>query len=395
LATLREAVDTDPVLHELAQTPLMLSIMSLAYQGVAGDEFATQEGDSEERRKQIFGLYVEQMFHRKGMTSPVFRKEKIIGWLSWLAGQMRKHSQSDFLVEGLQPSWSGTKTKRAAYGTAVAFSLGLLFGLICPLKVGLSDSLGVGLSILVGVGLGCWSASPLRRCIISGSIGGLIFELIFRCSESRMVTSGLLESGLVNGLVNGLANGLLCGLVGGLGVGSLIHINLVETLSWNWNRFWKNAIFGLIVGLIVALILALIILLFFGLRFGVSDPLRFGLIVGLPLGLSFGPIGGLFMGLVGGFTDRVKEGKASPNQGIKLSLQNSLALFLVTGLIFDDPAYCRAERLAEPRAELLAEGRAEPRAYRRTDRWVKSRRFSRDQALCVTTDSLVERIYTI
>jgi eukaryotic-like serine/threonine-protein kinase len=33
LPGLREAIDTDPVLHELAQTPLMLSIMSLAYQG--------------------------------------------------------------------------------------------------------------------------------------------------------------------------------------------------------------------------------------------------------------------------------------------------------------------------------------------------------------------------
>ena len=45
LVALREAVDTDPVLQELAQTPLMLSIMSLAFQGARGDELATQEGD--------------------------------------------------------------------------------------------------------------------------------------------------------------------------------------------------------------------------------------------------------------------------------------------------------------------------------------------------------------
>ena len=100
LAALREAVNTDPVLQELTQTPLMLSIMSLACQGAGGDELARQKGDSpEERRKQIFGLYVEQMFQRKGMTSLVFPKEKIIGWLSWLARKMREHSQSVFLVE--------------------------------------------------------------------------------------------------------------------------------------------------------------------------------------------------------------------------------------------------------------------------------------------------------
>jgi eukaryotic-like serine/threonine-protein kinase len=36
--------------------------------------------------------------------------------------------------------------------------------------------------------------------------------------------------------------------------------------------------------------------------------------------------------LVGGFTDRVKVGKASPNQGVKLSRNNSLAALLVTWL---------------------------------------------------------------
>ena len=129
LAALRKAVNTDPVLQELTQTPLMLSIMSLAYQGIGGDELATQKGDSaEERRKQIFRLYVEQMFQRKGTASLVFPKEKIIGWLSWLAGKMREHSQSVFLVEGLQPSWLGTRAKRVAYGTVVALSLGLIFG---------------------------------------------------------------------------------------------------------------------------------------------------------------------------------------------------------------------------------------------------------------------------
>jgi hypothetical protein len=38
-------------------------------------------------------------------------------------------------------------------------------------------------------------------------------------------------------------------------------------------------------------------------------------------------------GLIGGFTDRVKVGKGSPNEGIKLSLKNSLAVFLVTWVI--------------------------------------------------------------
>ena len=52
--------------------------------------------------------------------------------------------------------------------------------------------------------------------------------------------------------------------------------------------------------------------------------MRYGLFVGL--------IVVLVSGFVGGSTDTVKVGKASPNQGIRLSGKNSLTAFLVTGL---------------------------------------------------------------
>ena len=265
-AGLRDAVDRDPVLKGLAQTPLMLSIMSLACQGASGDELAKQKGNSaEERRKQIFGLYVEQMFQRKGMTSLVFPKEKIIGWLSWLARKMREHSQSEFLVEALQPSWLGSTAQRAAYGTIVALSLGLIFGLICGLIV-----------LPVAVGLGCWSESRLKNGVMSGSIGLIL--------ASIGVLIGVLIGGPIRGPSGGprdevmlisvssimLGIALLVGLIGGLGVGSLNRITLVETMSWKWNQFWKRTIPGSIVGLI------------FGLFYG----LIFGLIVGLNRGGS-------------------------------------------------------------------------------------------------------------
>jgi hypothetical protein len=58
--------------------------------------------------------------------------------------------------------------------------------------------------------------------------------------------------------------------------------------------------------------------------------LFYGLIGGLFFGLFVGLIVALVSGFVGGFSDRVKVGKAFPNQGIKLSGKNSLASFLVT-----------------------------------------------------------------
>src|SRR5208282_1767413 len=152
-----------------------------------GNELAKhKEYSLEERRKQIFAFYVEQMFQRIGSSSLAFPKEKSIGWLSWLAGKMREHSQTVFLVEGLQPSWLDTRAKRAAYGTVVALSLALIvelpFGLFCFYIFGLNENLSVGLVIFsiafVGVGLGCWSKSPLKNGVLSGSIGGLLGGLL-------------------------------------------------------------------------------------------------------------------------------------------------------------------------------------------------------------------------
>jgi DNA polymerase III delta prime subunit len=326
LATLREAMDTDSLLRELAQSPLMLTIMSLAYQGVRSDELLAPNRDSpDQRRKQIFGFYVEQMFKRKGATSLVFPKEKIIGGLYWLAGEMKEHPQSVFLIEGLQPSWLGTRTKRVAYGTVVALSVGLIFGLIFGLKNELSLGLFLALTILVGVGLGCWSLSPTKNGVITGLIAGLIIGLERGLSASRESPPfGGLGSGLIAGL-NGLILGLIAGLISGLGVSSLSHIALVETISWRWNQFWKKTILGSFGGLIFGLI--------FGLSWGLSYGPWYGLECGLIFGAIFSPIFGVGSGLVGGFTDRVKVGKASPNQGIKLSLKNSLTAFLVAWLI--------------------------------------------------------------
>ena len=176
LAALREAVNPasdlhDPVLEDLAQTPLMLSIMSWAYQGLRDGELATQKGDStEERRKQIFRLYIEQMFLRKETTSPVFPKEKIIGWLSWLAGRMREDSQSVFLIEALQPSCLGTRAQlnRVAYKTALVLIFALIFGLVGWLTFGFIG--GLIFAVVFAVAFG---ATPeLSLWLISRFIGG-------------------------------------------------------------------------------------------------------------------------------------------------------------------------------------------------------------------------------
>jgi hypothetical protein len=162
---------------------------------------------------------------------------------------MREHSESVFLVEGLQPSWLSTRAQRLAYGAAIALSRGLIVGLIVGPIVGLVFGplfgrgfelvfgfvfgLSVGLSILVGIGLGCWSESPSKNRLISGlisvPIGGLSFlvgsGLLFG-SESLLrtytdVVFGLSMQAL---LLGGGISGCASWAIAGFGIFSLNHI---------------------------------------------------------------------------------------------------------------------------------------------------------------------------
>jgi hypothetical protein len=282
LTELHIALQQDRVLRTLAETPLMLSIMSLAYQRGGADSraLAVQPSSPEERRHQLFDLYVERMFQRKKSPDLLLPKDQVMGWLSWLAKKMKDQSQSVFMVEELQPSWLASTRQRIAYGALVGLIIGLIVGLSDGLVIvvrsvlsrGLNHGLSRGLSFGVAILLGCWLASPLKN----GA-----------------------SSALIVGLIGGLDNGLIGGLIGGAGVGSLNRISLVEAMSWNWRRFWRKTI-------------------------------RSGLIVGL--------IGGLIAGVLEGMTDQVTAGKTFPNQGIKLSAKNATIAALIgllsSGLIF-------------------------------------------------------------
>jgi hypothetical protein len=332
LAGLREAMRGDPVLRELSQTPLMLSIMSLAFEGFGVDDLSKQKtGSTRERREQIFNLYVERMFTRKELINTSFTKDKVIGWLARLAKGMKEHSQSVFMVEELQPSWLNTKAQKLVYGTvstlviALSFVLSLvllrpIFGTSPELNTGSVFVTTIVLIILFWLGLwGCWSESPLRCGFISALVGGLIGGLNFG-----------LVGGLSVGLFAGLILGVYTGLIGGVGVGSLKLISPIETLRWHRYQFWGKAIHGLKIGAIIGLVIWLSFLLVGDISSELSD----ALIGGLIFVVAFGLIGGSVNGLLGGMTDKVRVDKSSPNQGIYLSLKNAVLSIMIVGLIF-------------------------------------------------------------
>jgi len=123
-AAVREALKKDTTLQELAQSPLMLSIMTLAYRGISVEDLQPL-GTTADRHKHLFDTYVQQMFRHRGADKR-YSPEKTIHWLSWLAQKMSQHAQSVFLIERMQPSWLQTYAQRLLY----AFSAGVFVGLL-------------------------------------------------------------------------------------------------------------------------------------------------------------------------------------------------------------------------------------------------------------------------
>ena len=103
LAAVRQAVQDDPTLWELLDTPLMLDVVTLACAGEAGATLRMQ-GTLAERRQHLFTIYVDRMFQRRRAIT-AYTRQQTERWLTWLAWQMTQHSQTVFYLERMQPTW--------------------------------------------------------------------------------------------------------------------------------------------------------------------------------------------------------------------------------------------------------------------------------------------------
>jgi hypothetical protein len=182
MAAVREALHQDPTLWELLETPLMLTVTTLAYAGASVEVLRTQ-GTPVERRQHLFATYVDRMFRRRGAIAD-YTRQQTERWLAWLAWQMTQHSQTVFYLERMQPDWL-PQEQRWVPRQGMRLMAGLVGGFLIVLGMGLLFGLLAGLEVGLGVGL----------------------------------------------LV-----GLEAGLIGGL-TGSAEEITPIETVRWSWSRF--------------------------------------------------------------------------------------------------------------------------------------------------------------
>jgi hypothetical protein len=307
----RRTLHNDPALLELAQTPLMLSILALAYRGVSAEALAAAI-TPDERRKRLFDAYTTAMLSRRGDAPYSAAQTK--RWLSNLARGMAAHGHTIFFIEGLQPDWLPNGWRwlyilavRTAVGVILGVAFGLAGGLGAAIPIGLGGSLVVGFGrgasaavafIIVGVGIGLFGG------LGGGSLVG-IFRLIYRrLRPSKASAANRAPS----------ADAERERWAGGDSIG------VVETLSWSSRKAAKGLLVGLAGGLASG---------FIGGTVGgmAQTPLTQAAIV-IAVGLGVGLGGGLLGGLVG----REIGMRTQPNQGIRRSARNALRVGLVGGL---------------------------------------------------------------
>ncbi|MEJ1971749.1 MAG: DUF4062 domain-containing protein [Lacunisphaera sp.] len=127
---LRRAMRDDEGLRELARTPLMLSVMTMAWGHASAGVRGPITGTIEERRQQLFAAYVQTALNRRGKSAGGYSTEQTVDWLSWLARRMKEHGHTLFAVEQLQPDWLGSAGRQFGYFMATRL-LGM-FGLLVP-----------------------------------------------------------------------------------------------------------------------------------------------------------------------------------------------------------------------------------------------------------------------
>lgn len=281
LTGLREVLPTDLALRELAESPLLLSMMTLAYQG-RDAEAIRQTFSNDSRQNQLFTTYVQRMLTRP-RAGKTIAPQTIIDHLSWLARGMVHHSLSVFYLDDLQPTWITSKRNVWLYGLGSSLLI-ICFGLLIGYLLG---AIAAGVAFVIG-----------SRFVASN------FSLF----------SALMAGGGVGAITGGLAAGLHLGIKGsGLGLyGVLGKIYRIRRSFWDWKAFREplhftaslrnGIVLGSIIGLSSGLLAGHSLAPYFAQNVAQPDPARSlnwvqqsanSLLIGLSLAISIVGIGAL------------------------------------------------------------------------------------------------------
>lgn len=296
LAAVRDLVERDPVIREMVETPLLLSIMTLAYRNTPAERLPTQ-GSFGDRVGRLFDTYVARMFKRR-LHAPPFPEDKMRRWLSGLASTMQSQSQTEFIIERMQPSVLGRGPWRWLY------SLGVLLG-----------------------------------ALLTMAVFSFLFDVISRIIRDPAFSPQSIAANWPSIAFMALLLALIAWVLNSFGA----HIRLAERLGWSLNAFRRGIVKRALRGVLVAIGVVMLynVAAYWAIGYYSFDWLDLTFVKGL---LVLGALGAVPAVLFGGLVNPQLASTTSAFEGLRRSLLNGLiiapvmaALISVVYIIYVSP----------------------------------------------------------
>jgi uncharacterized protein with WD repeat len=284
LAAVGTALREDAVLRELATTPLMLSVLALAYSERPVEDLR-MNGSLEEHRRKVFATYVNRMLQRR-VSKSSYNPEQTKHWLAWLAQQLAQHNQTEFYLERMQPDWLPKNNSQQFFRAVVGGLIGALAIGTLGLQLFKNDARGIIFIPFFGlVGALIGSAISLFKSARTTSEENQTRELRLRqdtpkkqsipvspdhekhpeqqlSSEARSLGAKIIPFSHLPRRRGMLAVGLLFGVLGGLGsellgrqrlafhhlLFSILFFGLCGALAGSWLSSQKSKVVRLLAG---------------------------------------------------------------------------------------------------------------------------------------------------
>jgi len=348
LASLRATLQGDNDLQSMARSPLILNIMSLAYQNVSAETLSNPAlNTTAARRRHLFDTYIARMFNRKAGRQQ-YEAGQTKKRLSWLAMNMQAQNQDVFQIEGLQPSWLMTRRWQWTYFFISRLATTLTIGLLCWLFARtffvMIFALSTGLSAgVIDVLRSEWQRRPRDKkkaptffwsvfnIITIWFIAGMVVLIFILWVDSfwsleehqmEMMLDFDYPMSMMFGWILLIFAGLFFGVRGTRYIREN-DIQTVEALRWSWPSAIRGGLTCGVIAMVVIISIFLVIMLIYLILIGpglfsfFDESFGRSLLNGV---VYYVLIGAIFNGL----RPVIVETKSMPNQGILLSLRNAV-----------------------------------------------------------------------
>ncbi|MEM8637815.1 MAG: NACHT domain-containing protein [Cyanobacteria bacterium P01_G01_bin.54] len=356
LQPLITAIQNRPEFQQLAETPLLLNVMAIAYQDITVEDLQIFNSIDDHRRY-LFDVLISRLLHRQrtvdGQKAPspklsgyVYSQQEMIDWLIWLARHMVDHDQAVFYIEQLQPTWLDKRKQIEGYHLNSIALVGVTGGLSSACHIGINanwslatetlSNFGPILGICMSTGISiCWVFYALQKKLpkwLAAIIAASLYVTVF----------GVLAQGKINvaeehNYIAELSPILLDWLVFVI-VLSWLPEEIVRVSKAQWS--WRIALHSVSVGLGVLLLLYAPARLLIG-AYSSSGVRQFVWEVIVTVGLA-----AIIGGWMSGHPPDI-ETTTQPNQGIWIAARNALVFLGVIGLVGMVIANYYADNLAE------------------------------------------------